>query len=204
MKRAVAALALVAVIAAVGCASLVAPKVRTEPAALRAGAYRLDPHHAALLFRVNHLGFSKFVGRFDVFDATLDFDPSNVGAAQVEAAIDIGSLDVANDDFSKTLTGSGWFDAAAYPQAIFRSTSIRQTGGNRGELTGELTLHGVTAPVTLDVTFNGGGNDLLRGGYVVGFSATGSFSRKAFGIDKFDGIIDDDVDIEIEAEFKRS
>ena len=68
-------------------------------------------------------------------------------------------------------------------------------------MTGDLTLHGVTAPVTLDVEFNGGAQDLLRGGYVVGFSAKGHFSRKTFGVDRFESIVADDVGIEIETEF---
>lgn len=187
--------------AVAGCASLVAPKVASEPAALKAGAYALDQNHASLLFKVNHLGYSTYVGRFEKLDATLDFDAADVTAAHVEAKIGIASLDVANDAFAQTLTGGAWFDAAAYPEAVFRSTSIEKTGEKSGRLTGELTLHGVTAPVTLDVAFNGGAQDLLRGGYVVGFSAKGNFSRKTFGVDRFEGIVGDDVEIDIEAEF---
>jgi polyisoprenoid-binding protein YceI len=184
-----------------GCASLVAPKVASEPSALRAGAYRLDKNHAALTFKINHLGYSSYVGRFEAFDATLDFDAADPEAARVEAVVDIASLDVANEDFAKTLTGPDWFDAARHPHARFRSNSIEVVGENSGRMIGELTLHGETAPMTLDVVFNGGAKDLLRGGYVVGFSATGAFSRKAFGIDRFDGMIGDEVAIEIEAEF---
>ena len=66
-----------------GCASLVAPKVASEPAALRAGAYALDSNHASLLFKINHLGYSSYVGRFEKFDATLDFDAADVSAATV-------------------------------------------------------------------------------------------------------------------------
>lgn len=187
--------------AVAGCASLVAPKVRSEPAALKAGAYALDQKHASLLFKVNHLGYSTYVGRFEKLDATLDFDAADVSAAHVEANIGVASLDVANDEFAQTLTGANWFDAAAFPEAVFRSTSVEKTGETTGRMTGDLTLHGVTAPVTLDVNFNGGAQDLLRGGYVVGFSATGNFSRKAFGVDRFASIVGDDVEIDIEAEF---
>lgn len=185
------------------CASLVAPKVATEPAALRAGAYALDKNHASLVFKINHLGYSSYVGRFETMDATLDFDFADPAGARVEATIDIGALDVANDAFAATLTGPDWFDAGRYPQAVFRSTSIEKTGENTGRMTGDLTLRGVVAPVTLDVVFNGGAQDILRGGYVVGFSAKGTFSRKGFGIDRLDGVIGDEVAIEIEAEFER-
>ncbi len=153
------------------CASLVAPKVASEPAALKAGAYALDQSHASLVFRINHLGYSAYVGRFEAIDATLDFDADDVTASHVEATIDIASLDVANDEFAGTLTGKDWFDAARFPQAVFRSISIEKTGDRAGRMAGDLTLHGVTAPVTLDITFNGGAQDFLRGGYVVGFSA---------------------------------
>lgn len=189
------------VVAAASCASLVAPKVAPEPAALKAGAYSLDQKHASLLFKINHLGYSTYVGRFETLDATLDFDATNVSAAHVEAKIDIASLDVANDEFAETLTGPSWFDASAFPEAVFKSTQIEKTGETTGRMTGDLTLHGVTQPVTLDVAFNGAAQDVLRGGYVVGFSAKGSFSRKAFGVDRFEGIVGDDVAIEIETEF---
>jgi polyisoprenoid-binding protein YceI len=201
LKRPSASFALLMI---AGCASLVAPKVRTEPAALRAGEYRIDPNHRALLFRIDHSGYSHFVGRFESFEIALDFDASDVAAAHVEAEIDMASLDVALDDFARTLTGPNWFDAAAYPKAVFRSTSVQKTGENTGRVMGDLTLHGVTAPITLDVAFNGGAQDILRGGYVVGFSAKGTISRKAFGVDRYESLVGDAVDIEIEAELVKS
>ena len=196
-----AAIAASAMLLVSSCASLVKPNVSAAPAALKAGEYHLDKKHAALLFKIGHLAFSKFVGRFDRFDASLDFDASAPENAVVDAAIDMTSLDVANPDFAATLTGPSWFDAAKFPEARFTTTRIEKTGETTGRMTGDLTLHGVTEPVTLDVVFNGGANDILRGGYVVGFSAKGVISRGEFGVDKFDGIVGDDVEIEIEAEF---
>ncbi len=186
------------------CASLVAPKVVTKPAALKEGDYSLDKNHASLVFKIDHLGYSRYVGRFESFDASLGFEVDDPSAAYVEATIEIASLDVANDDFANTLIGPDWLDAGAFPAAAFRSTSIEKTGSNTGRMTGALTLRGITQEVTLDVTFNGGARDLLRGGYVVGFSAQGEFSRKAFGVDRLGGIVGDDVAIEIEAEFLRN
>jgi len=196
--------AIFAAMALAGCASLVKPDVSAERAALREGQYALDPDHAALVFKIDHLGFSRFIGRFETFSASLDFDQANPSAARVEAVIDVASLDVANDEFSATLAGPNWFDADAFPQAVFRSTAVEVTGESAGVMTGELTLHAVTQPVRLDVVFNGGGRDRLRGGaYIVGFSAAGEISRSAFGVDRFKGLISDDVMIEIEAEFVR-
>ncbi|MFQ5563686.1 MAG: YceI family protein [Parvularculaceae bacterium] len=185
------------------CVSLITPHVETGAVALKPGEYALDPDHAALLFRVEHMGFSYFIGRFEHFEASLDFDEADPTAARVEAIIDMTSLDVANDEFAATLTGPNWFNASAYRQAVFRSTSIETTGENTGRVTGELTVHGVTAPVALNVVFNGGGRDILRGAYVVGFSAHGTFDRATFGVDRFSGVVGDQVEIEIEAEFLR-
>lgn len=185
-------------------APLAKPDLSAEASALRDGAYRLDGDHAALIFRIDHLGFSKYLGRFENFDASLDFDPDNPAAAGLEAVIDMASLDVANPEFAATLLGPAWFDAEAHPQAIFRSTAIEVTGETSGLLRGELTLKGQTAPVVLEVVFNGGARDRLRANqYVVGFSARGTLDRTAFGVSRFSGLIADNVDIEIQAEFIR-
>ena len=195
------------ILALAGCESLVAavarPDVTTARVDVEGGEFALDPTHAAVLFRINHLGFADYIGRFEVLDASLDFDPDNPEASSLSATVDIASLDIANEEFAETLTGPDWFDAENHPQAVFRSTAIEVTGEATGRVTGELTLKGTTAPITLDVTFNGGGDDRLRSAYVVGFSATGSFDRTAFGINRFSGLITDMVRIEIEAEFLR-
>ncbi len=202
-----AALTMMLILALGGCQSLIAafakPDVTTERVALEGGAFRLDPTHAAVIFRINHLGYADYVGRFEVLDATLDFDPERPEASSLTSTIEIASLDIANEDFAATLTGPDWFDAKAHPQAVFRSTAIEVTGENTGRVTGDLTLKGTTAPVTFDVNFNGGGDDRLRGAYVVGFSAKGEFDRTVFGVDRFSGLITDMVMIEIEAEFLR-
>lgn len=187
-----------------GCASVVAPRVQTEASALREGEYTLDKTHAALTFKIDHLGFSSYVGRFEDFDATLTFDADDPTASQLDAVIEVASLDIANDDFAETLIGPDWFDASAFPQARFVSRTVTVTGETEGTVEGDLTLKGIARPVTLDVRFNGGARDLLRGNqYVVGFSAKGTFDRTAFGVDKFAGPVGTDVTIEIEAEFLR-
>ncbi len=185
------------------CSSVVTPNIKQETAALRAGAYKLDEAHAAILFRINHLGYSTYLGRFEKFSASLDFDEADPTTARVSAIIDMTSLDIANDEFAQTLTGPDWFDAEQFPQAVFNSTAIAITGDNTGTLTGDFTLHGVTKPVTLEVSFNGGARDLLRSAYVVGFSAKGTIDRTDFGVSRFTGVITDEVSIEIEAEFIR-
>ncbi len=190
---------------ATGCTSLVAPllkpDVKTELTQIKAGDWKLDPAHAALLFRINHLGYSDLIGRFEHFDVSLSGNASDPAGARAEAVIDMTSLDMANDEFGATLMGPKWFDAATYPQAVFRTLAVQPgPDGAPIKVDGELTLHGVTKPVTLDVRFNGTAFDAIRGADVAGFSASAVINRSDFGISAFSGLVTDEVRIEIEAE----
>jgi len=179
---------------------------RAQPAAaaeLPAGSYRIDPEHAALLFKIDHLGFSQLVGRFDRFDATLDFDPEQPEAARLTVLVEVGSLDLNLPQFEQDLRGPDWFDVAQFPQARFVSRAIAITGDNAGRITGDLTLHGVTRPVILEVTLNGAGDSLITGRYSLGFAARGSLKRSAFGLGAYAPAVGDEVVLEIHAEFQR-
>ncbi|MCB6179591.1 YceI family protein [Rhodobacter sp. Har01] len=178
-----------------------------------AGTYRLDLAHGRLIFKVNHLGFSTYIGLFTRFDATLQFDPDAPGTMSVTASIDAASLETHYPDpaydFNAQLTGPDFLDAGQFPQIAFASTAVTLTGATTADVTGDLTLHGVTRPVTISVTYNGGWGHmpLDPGGARAGFSATGTLNRSDFGI-AF-GIpapgttmgVSDRVDFEIETEF---
>ena len=187
-----------------GCASLIAPPPTIAPQKVKAGQYQLDPDHTALIFKVNHLGLSRFVGRFEQVQASLDFDAANPEATRLEALIDISSLDVANDDFAKTLTGRGWFDANAYPQARFVATGLTPKDERHYVLHGNFTLKGITKPLDLEVIFNGGSTVLITGKYSLGFEAHGEFLRSEFGLDRFTNFVGDKVQIEFYGEFQRT
>ena len=174
-----------------------------EPARLEAGAYRLDPDHFSLVWKVSHLGFSQFVGRFDRVDATLDFDPANPAASRLEVMVDTASVSSRVPALDEVLRGSGWLDTASFPRAVFRSTSITPTGPATGTVTGDLTLRGVSRPVTLAVTFNGGADNFLTGRYTLGFAAKGTIKRSEFGVTNLIPAIGDEVELEIQAEFGR-
>ncbi|MFP3942848.1 MAG: YceI family protein [Alphaproteobacteria bacterium] len=166
-----------------------------------AGDYVLDQDHAALLWKVNHLGFSDYVGRFNSFDAELSFDPEFPTAAKLEVTVDAASLDVNNPDFARELRGEKWFDVRAHPGIRFVSTGIEQTGPETGKVTGNLTLMGRTRPVTLDVELTGQGRHIQTGLYTLGFKATGTVDRTDFGLDRMTPLIGSDVTLEIHAEF---
>ena len=201
-------LACLGMFATVACTSLLAPvlkpDVSTDLAGIESGDWQLDPKHAALIFRIDHLEYSKFVGRFERFDVQLDGQADTPSLTSVVATVDITSLNIANDAFAETLMGSDWFDAAAFPQAEFRSTRVVPTSDTTADVEGILILHGKSAPVTLSVTFNGAGYDRLRGADIAGFSATARIDRTEFGVSKFSGLITDMVDIEIEAELMKT
>jgi polyisoprenoid-binding protein YceI len=187
----------------------------TLPGAIPAGVYRLDPTHSSLFFRVDHLGMSRYTARFTRLDATLEIDPAAPENAVLRATVDPLSLDTAYPlddlDFDAVLTGPDWLDAARHPEITFTSTTVRPTGPATAEVLGELELAGITLPILLDVTFNGGyaGHVYDPGGSRIGFSAAGMLQRSAFGLDF--GIpapgstigVGDRVDFFIEAELTR-
>ena len=161
-----------------------APKAR--PAPVPAGVYTIDKAHTSLIFRVNHLGFSWFTARFAKVDGKLQFDPAKPETSSITATVDPRSLELGNPPagFSDQLLGKDWLDAAAFPQITFRSTKVQRTGRNSARITGELALHGVTHPVVLLATYNGGypGIPQLDPQARIGFSAHCSFKRSDFGV----------------------
>jgi len=187
-----------------GCASLVRPNFSTVITELRSGQYSLDPEHVYVHFKVEHLGLSTIVGRFNQVDASLDFDPDNIEELQLEGIIDVSSIDLNNEDLESQLLGKAWFDAERFPQASFKTTSLVVGQNQQFEILGDFNLRGVTKPLTLKAVFKGGADNLLTGKYTLGFAATGSISRSDYGIDSFLGLVDDEVFIEIHAEFQRN
>lgn len=187
-----------------GCASLVRPNFKQEITELRAGQYSLDTEHAYVHFDVGHLGLSRIVGRFNSMGAALDFDPENLSATRLSGFIETDSIDVNNADLQDQLKGESWLAADQYPQAVFDTTRVVSTGGNNMDIIGELQLKGTIREVVLKATFNGGADVLLTGKYTLGFSASTVISRSEFGIDAFQALVSDDINITIHAEFQRN
>ena len=176
-----------------------------------AGQYELDKAHASLLLRVSHMGFSTYTTRFSRFEAKLKFDPANIPASEVVTTIDASSfeMDAAPQMCIDIMKGPQMLDTAKFPQIIFKSQRIRMTGPKAMEISGTLTLHGVTRPIVLAATFNGGFSGIpnMDPHARIGFSAHGSLKRSDFGITF--GIpapgttmgVGDLIDLSIEAEF---
>lgn len=187
-----------------GCVSLVRPNFTQTLSELRSGEYLLDPEHAYVHFRIEHLGLSTIVGRFNTVKASLDFDPKDIAAMRLDGVVDVSSLDLNNSDLEDRLRGSDWFDAARFPEATFETQSVELGEGNDFVIAGTFTLRGITRPMALAATFKGGADNLLTGKYTLGFAATGSFLRSDYGIDGFAALVADEVFIELNAEFQRA
>jgi polyisoprenoid-binding protein YceI len=168
------------------------------------GRFVLDKRHAKLVFAVDHLGFSTYYGFFTGLAGTLDFDPAAPTKSVLAVTIDIAEIVTTDRELDDKLRSEMFFDVAKFPTATFKSTAIEMTGEGTGRLTGDLTLHGVTRPVTLDVTFNGAGTPPLTQDYVIGFDAVGTLKRSEFGIKNFVPLVGDEVRLLISCEFDRA
>ncbi len=151
-----------------------------------AGAYKLDKAHASIVLRASHMGFSTYTTRFSRFDAALTFDPNDLPASKVVTTIDASSFEMpaAPQMCLDIMKGPQMLDTAKYPQIVFKSESVRMTGVKSMEISGTLTLHGVTRPIVLTATYNGGypGMPKMDPQARIGFSAHGAFKRSDFGI----------------------
>ncbi len=195
--------AFIVVIAAVAPASPQSAPI-ADVAKVEGGHFTLDKSHARIIFSTTHFGFSTYYGFFDDFDATLDFDPAAPTKSSLVVTIKMTGIVTANPKLETNLQSDGFFDVAKFPTATFTSSSIELTGKAAGKLKGELSLHGVTKPVTLDVTFNGGGIAPLSNTYVLGFDARGTLLRSDFGIKNFVPFVGDEVTLLISCEFARA
>ncbi len=167
-----------------------------------AGTYEIDPHHASVHWSVSHMGFSNYTARFDEIAGSLTFDPAKPEASSVQVGIKTDSADTGFDKMNDELEGEKFFNVKKFPTATFTSTKLTLLSATTGKLDGNLTLLGVTKPVSFDVTFNGTGNN-FGGQPTMGFSATGSIKRSDFGMKEYLGVVGDDVALKIEAEFNK-
>jgi len=166
-----------------------------------AGTYVIDPYHASLICGVSHFGRSTYVFRFNKIDASYDYDPAAPDATKLTVSIDVNSLDTGWDKLNKKFSRD-FAGAANSPIARFVSTTISH-GDATGVVTGDLTLNGVTKPVSLAVTFNGYGPLGPMGllGKKAGFSATGTVKRSDFGLKKHRRMVGDNISLQFDAEF---
>lgn len=173
------------------------------PAAARAERYAIDPVHTRIGFQVSHAGFSSPIGTFSGAKGTLDFDPADWNGAHVDVRIPIATLDLGDADWQRRILDGTFFDAKKFPEAHFVSTRVEARGKDEAVVTGDLSLHGVTHPVQLQVRLNKLGRHPLSFRRTAGFSATATLHRKDFGMDSWGKLVGDEVRLLLEVEATR-
>ena len=174
------------------------------PAEVQAGTYKLDPDHGKVTWSVDHLGFSTYVGQFVNAQADLVLDPANPSASRLTATIPLTEVDTNSDGLDAHLQTADFFDTANHPVATFVSRSVTIDAGDPSEavVVGDLTLRGVTRPVTMTVRFNQAGPS-MGGLYRAGFDGEATVRRSDFGITYGLPGLGDEVSLHIEGEFTR-
>jgi polyisoprenoid-binding protein YceI len=179
------------------------PIVVTNPAGAPTGKYALDPRHTSIIARVGHAGptsFSTF--RFGTASSALDWVGTDPTQSKISVTVDMTSIATPVANFANELVGDRFLKTATYHDATFVSTAIERTGAATGRIVGNMTFMGVTKPVTIDAVFVGAGKT-MRGGDVVGFSGKLRFKRSDFGFTVMSGVISDEIELELDAEFDK-
>ena len=169
--------------------------VASTPASAAPTTYSIDPVHSYLIFRVKHMDAGFAYGRFNTFSGTITLDDAAPAGNAVKMEVDVGSVDTGVENRDKHLKSPDFFNAAQFPKMTFESTAVKKTPageykvGDDFEVTGNLTLHGVTKPVTVKMTKTGQGS--MRGKTILGFEGTLEIKRADFGVGKPGGLADD-------------
>lgn len=203
MKRILLLTALAGTLAGAALAQTAAPAVH-DRARVQAGSYKVDPNHTQITFGVSHMGFSEYRGRFSGVDGTLQIDPNHIATAKLDVSVPVASVSTTSDKLDGELRSADWLDAGQFPQMRFRSVRVTPMGAGRARIDGELTLHGQTRPVTLQARFMGAGTDPLAKVYTVGFEATGTLNRSAFGVKTYLPLIGDEISLTIAGAFQKA
>ncbi len=173
------------------------------PAKAELKTYQFDPVHTNVIFLVDHLGFSRMVGQFETFDGSVRLDPAALAQGAVSITIQTDSVDTDHEKRDAHLRSPDFFNTAEFPTITFESTKVEPTGEKTARVQGNLTMLGVTKPVTLDMTFNRVGphpSPQMAGVMVAGFSGRTQINRSDFGMTGMIPSLGDEVEIWLEVE----
>lgn len=181
-------------------AALLLAAAFASPAKAEPQTFQFDKLHTQILFFVNHLGFSHSNGKFTDFDGNFTFDEANPAAGSVEVIIKTDSINMDDDTWEDHLKAADMFNVEKFPTMTFKSTSVTLKDDKTGQMNGDLTLLGVTKPVTLDVVKNKCGEHPFSKKFTCGFDAKTTIKRSDFGMTKSVPMVGDDVNILITVE----
>ena len=179
-------------------ATAIALSLGATAPAFAADTYKLEPSHTSVTFQWTHFGFSHPSGKFMNAEGSVTLDQAAPAKSSVEVSFAIAGVNTGVPALDKEFQEANWFDAAKYPTATFKSTKVDVTGKDTAKVTGDLTIHGITKPVTLEVKLNQVGKEM--GKDTVGFTAKGLIKRSEFGIGAYVPAVSDEIELYIEAE----
>ena len=197
-----------ALVALAGGSALVAQMPTSAPgtkdaAKVTGGTYKVDGGHTQVVFAWDHMGFTNNAGTIAEPTGTLTLDKANPANSKVTVTFQIANLRTGITKLDEHLMKPDFFDAAKFPTATFVSTSVKPEGAIGAEIAGNLTLHGVTKPVTLDTQFYGVGPNPMSKKENVGFVATGTIKRSDFGMGAFVPLVSDAIELKVIAGFEK-
>lgn len=174
-----------------------------SPAHAQVETYKFDKVHTQIFFSVSHLGYTDSTGQFLDYDGGFTFDRTAVENSKLDVTIKTASVNMNDEKWNAHLKNADFFNVEKFPDMTFKSTKVEKTGDKTGKITGDLTLLGVTKPVTLDVTFNKADKHPMADEYHAGFTAEGTLKRSEFGMSYGLPMVGDDVKIHINVEAVR-
>jgi polyisoprenoid-binding protein YceI len=162
--------------------------------------YKIDPNHTDVIASWSHFGFSNPIAHFGQVDGYITYDPAKIAASKVEVNIPLAGLNSHVPSFDDHLRSDDFFNAAKFPDITFKSTSVKQAGENKLSVTGNLTIKGITKPVTLDVRINKIGIQPMARREAAGFEATTAIKRSDFDLGKYAPNVSDEVKLSFTVE----
>lgn len=165
-----------------------------------ADKYDFDKSHTKVLFFINHLGFSDTIGEFTSYDGNFTFDEKKPETSSVDVTIKPSGIRTSSSALDNELQGEKFFNSEKFPDIRFVSKSVKVTGANTGDILGEVTMLGVTKPVTMKVTFNKADYHPFTQAYVAGFHAEATLKRSDFGMNSYLPAVGDEVRIMVNTE----
>ncbi|MGJ8515555.1 Protein YceI [Carnimonas sp. R-84981] len=171
---------------------------------VQSGTYKVEPAHTQVLFNVDHFGFTNYHGVFSGASGSLTLNADDASKSKVDITIPTTTVQTTSDKLTEELKGSDWFNTKAHPNARFVSTKVTSSDSDNAKVEGNLTLNGVTKPVTLNVHFHGAGENPLNKAYTAGFDAITTIKRSDFGIKQFVPAVSDEVKLTIEGAFEKA
>jgi polyisoprenoid-binding protein YceI len=179
------------------------PPPSHDPAKVPPGIYKIEPYHTQVMFRVDHMGLSYFTGVFSDASGTVTLEPGKPAAMKVSVSVPVKTVLTTSPKLDEELVAPDWLDAAKFPTMSFVSTSVKVTGPGTADVTGTLTLHGVSKQEVLHAAFVGSGVNVLSHNQSAGFQISGMIKRSDFGVTKYIPLIGDEVQLIIAAAFEK-